>query len=293
MADFHSELKRKQEQVEEFLRAQFAGEPSYAVLLEAMRYSLLAGGKRLRPVLCMAFSEAVGGTAEAALQAGAAIEMIHTYSLIHDDLPCMDDDDYRRGRLSNHKVYGEAVATLAGDALLTAAFGCLAGADAPPERIVRCTAILAGAAGENGMVAGQILDLEGEKRALSEAELREVHLHKTGDMIRAACQIGAVLGGGTEEQVEAAGRFAQSLGVAFQIRDDVLDCVGTQEELGKPIGSDEASGKTTFVTLFGVEECGRLVQREAECALAALRSADFARTEFIEYITQSLTTRRS
>lgn len=228
-----AELQNKVELVEEALSKQFSDHVPYGTLYEAMRYSLLAGGKRLRPVFALAFSEAVGGTSEMALPGACAVEMVHTYSLIHDDLPCMDDDDYRRGRLTCHKVYGEDMATLAGDALLTAAFRVLSEAEGDPLRLLQCVRILSCCAGENGMVAGQVLDMEGEKRALNEEELRLVHRHKTGDLISAACQMGAVLGGGTPEQVRSAGEFARALGMAFQIRDDMLDEIGSQEELDR------------------------------------------------------------
>lgn len=284
-------LSRYQWLVEEYLSRQFTQSAPYGVLLEAMRYSLLAGGKRLRPALCMAFCEACGGSAETALPAAAAVEMIHTYSLIHDDLPCMDNDDYRRGRLTNHKVYGQDVATLAGDALLTAAFRYLTELQAPAERVVRCVALLSQAAGETGMVAGQILDLEGEKRPLSREELEQVHRHKTGDMIRGACQMGAVLGGGSEKEIAAAGAFAYALGMAFQIRDDMLDEIGSQAELGKPIGSDQENHKSTFVTLLGLEACQDLVEQETARAVAALETGDFQDTSFIVSLARGLTSR--
>ena len=277
--------------VEEYLSRQFTQSAPYGVLLEAMRYSLLAGGKRLRPALCMAFCEACGGSAETALPAAAAVEMVHTYSLIHDDLPCMDNDDYRRGRLTNHKVYGQDVATLAGDALLTAAFRYLTELQAPAERVVRCVALLSQAAGETGMVAGQILDLEGEKHPLSREELEQVHRHKTGDMIRGACQMGAVLGGGSEKEIAAAGAFAYALGMAFQIRDDMLDEIGSQAELGKPIGSDQENHKSTFVTLLGLEACQNLVEQETARAVAALETGDFQDTSFIVSLARGLTSR--
>lgn len=291
MKDYSEALIQKQQQIEGFLNAQFTEPGNHQVLLEAMRYSLLAGGKRLRPVLCMSFCEMCGGSAEAVLPAAAAIEMIHTYSLIHDDLPCMDNDDYRRGRLTCHKVYGEDIATLAGDALLTAAFRYMTQMNVPAERIVRCVELLSRAAGEQGMVAGQILDLEGEKHMLSEQELRRVHRHKTGDMIRAACQIGAVLGGGSDEQIAAAGEFAMALGMAFQIKDDLLDCVGTQAQLGKPIGSDAENGKTTFVTLFGLDACQQMVETETQKALSHLDLGNFKDTAFIRWLAQMLTSR--
>lgn len=293
MHDWKEALEKKRLLVEDYLKAQFTQETPYSILLEAMRYSLLAGGKRLRPVLTLAFCEACGGMAENALPAAAAVEMVHTYSLIHDDLPCMDNDDYRRGRLTCHKVYGEDVATLAGDALLTAAFHYVTQAEGSPAQVLRCVSILSQAAGEHGMVAGQILDLEGEKRSLAEPELRLVHRHKTGDMIRAACQIGTVLGGGGEEAVHAAGAFALHLGMAFQIRDDMLDCIGSQEELGKPIGSDQQNGKSTFVTLLGLDACQALVEQETQAALACLKDGEFGDTAFICALARELTARRT
>jgi geranylgeranyl diphosphate synthase type II len=285
------DLAEYQKLVEDFLQAQFREQAPHGVLLEAMRYSLLAGGKRLRPVLCLSFCEAVGGTSETALPAAGAIEMIHTYSLIHDDLPCMDNDDYRRGRLTCHKVYGEDLATLAGDALQPAAFRVLSQMNAPADRVLRCISILAGAAGEHGMVAGQVLDLAGEQRRLTQEELQEVHLHKTGDMIRAACQMGAVLGGGSETQITSAGEFAEHLGLAFQIRDDMLDEIGTQEELGKPIGSDLENGKSTFVSLLGLEACQSLVEKETLLAVEALKKGGFLRTDFLEELALRLVRR--
>jgi geranylgeranyl diphosphate synthase type II len=217
--------------------------------------------------------------------------MIHTYSLIHDDLPCMDNDDYRRGRLTCHKVYGEDLATLAGDALQPAAFRVLSQMKAPADRVLRCISILAGAAGEHGMVAGQVLDLAGEQRRLTQEELQEVHLHKTGDMIRAACQMGTVLGGGSENQITSAGEFAEHLGLAFQIRDDMLDEIGTQEELGKPIGSDLENGKSTFVSLLGLDACQSLVEKETLLAVEALKNGGFLRTDFLEELALRLVRR--
>ena len=286
-----SELERKCALVEEALSGYFTEKTDYNVLLEAMRYSLLAGGKRLRPVFLLFFCEAVGGEMEKALPAACAVEMVHTYSLIHDDLPCMDNDDYRRGRLTCHKVYGDDIATLAGDALLTAAFETLSAMDGNPKQLIRCISLLASGCGEHGMVAGQVLDMEGEKRTLNEQELRQVHTHKTGDLIRAACQMGAVLGGGTEAQVQAAGEFALHLGMAFQIRDDMLDMMGSQEELGKPIGSDAQNGKSTFVSLFGLEGCQSLVEEETALALRALELGEFQNTDFLRELALSLTSR--
>ena len=291
MMEFKEELSKKQARIEEYLSEQFLQESDYRKLTEAMRYSLLAGGKRLRPVLCMAFAEACGGSGEDVIPAAAAVEMIHTYSLIHDDLPCMDDDDFRRGKPTCHKVYGEDVATLAGDALLTAAFRYVLCADSSPERVLRCVSLLSEAAGENGMVAGQILDLEGEMKSLTEAQLRQVHRRKTGDLIRGACQMGAILGGGTERQIKAAGNYALAIGMAFQIRDDILDVVGTAQQLGKPIGSDVENGKSTFVSLFGAEACQTMVEQETARALEELAEGGFKETQFLRELALYLTAR--
>ena len=242
-------------------------------LQEAMRYSLLGGGKRVRPVLTLEFCRVSGGDPRRALALAAAVEMIHTYSLIHDDLPAMDDDDLRRGRPTCHIQFGEALAILAGDALQAAAFRAVLSADLPEEARVRAGLMLARAAGEDGMVAGQVLDLEGETRPLTAAELGQVHLRKTAALIQAACTMGVVAGGGSEAQVAAASRFARALGTAFQIRDDILDCVGDEASLGKPIGSDAASGKTTFVTLYGLEQAEAMLNGQTDAAKAALGGA--------------------
>lgn len=291
MISFRPELVRRQTIVERYLEELFVEKSNYHILLDAMRYSLLAGGKRLRPVLVMSFSEAVGGPVDAVLPAACAIELVHTYSLIHDDLPCMDNDDYRRGKLTCHKMYGDDIATLAGDALQAAAFRLLSEQPGDPAKILRCVHILAQGAGEDGMVAGQILDLRGEKQNLDETELREVHAHKTGDLIRAACQMGAVLGGGSEAQIQAAGEFAMALGMAFQIRDDMLDEIGSRRQLGKPVGSDSANGKSTFVTIHGIQECQKLVEKETNKAITALAQGGFVTTEFINALSELLISR--
>lgn len=240
-------------------------------LYDAMEYSLLAGGKRIRPVLTMECCRVCGGEPEAALPLAGAVEMIHTYSLIHDDLPCMDDDDLRRGRPTNHKVYGEATAVLAGDALLTAAFEVLLDAgDLPPERRLEAASVLARAAGGWGMVGGQVLDMAGEGHALSLSEVEELQRMKTGALIAAAAEMGCIAAGGTPEQRRAVRRYAEKLGLAFQIQDDILDVVGDAAALGKSVGSDARSEKTTFVTLKGVETCQKLVRRLTEEAKGAL-----------------------
>lgn len=237
-------------------------------LFEAMRYSLLAGGKRLRPFLVYQFCTACGGKLTDADHAAAAVEMIHTYSLIHDDLPAMDDDDYRRGRLTNHKVYGEAMAILAGDGLLTDAFYCLTQAPLPPERIASCVGCLAKNAGSYGMVGGQVLDMLSEERELTEQEVLAIQSRKTGCLIKAACCLGVLCAGGSEAQLSAAARYADGLGLAFQIRDDMLDVIGDAKTLGKAVGVD--AGKNTFVRLYGLEACAKRVETETEAACEAL-----------------------
>jgi geranylgeranyl diphosphate synthase type II len=257
-------------------------------LIEAMRYSLLAGGKRLRPVFTLDFCKMCGGEFSDALPFAAAVEMIHTYSLIHDDLPCMDNDDYRRGRLTNHKVYGEAMAVLAGDALLTDAFRIAATADLSGSAIAEGVGILAGCAGSEGMVGGQVLDISSEERVLSEGEVLQIQSRKTGALIRAACTTGVLCGGGSREQQDAAGCFAAQLGLAFQIRDDMLDVIGTQEEMGKGVGTDET--KNTFVRLYGLERCEELVQTYTALAIDAL--SVFPNNGYMTALAKSLTDRR-
>lgn len=256
-------------------------------LFSAMRYSLLTGGKRLRPALVFDFCRMCGGDWMQAAPFGAAVEMIHTYSLIHDDLPCMDNDDYRRGRLTNHKVYGEAMAVLAGDALLTAAFSQLAQSPFPAETRIQAVQVLADCAGELGMVGGQVLDMDSQRRACTEQEILDIESRKTGALIRAACVLGAIAGGGSQEQLQAAGRFAAHLGLAFQIRDDMLDQIGDAKILGKAVGVDE--GKNTFLRLYGMDTCQKLVQQHTEQALEAL--SVFSETQWMRALAHWLTGR--
>ena len=258
--------------VEEWLRDCFKERDPRGDLYDAMYYSLLAGGKRIRPVLLLECCRICGGDPAAALPFAGAIEMIHTYSLIHDDLPCMDDDDLRRGRPTNHKVYGEATAVLAGDALLTAAFEFMLdpAVKLPPERVLEAAGILARAAGGRGMVGGQVLDMAGEGHSLSLHEVEELQRLKTGALIAAAAEMGCVLAGGSPEHRQAAVRYAQCLGLAFQIQDDILDVVGDEAMLGKPIGSDAKSEKNTFVTLKGLDCCRELVTKLTQEAVDAL-----------------------
>lgn len=267
---------------------QYENEPQ-KTLFAAMRYSLLAGGKRLRPVFVFDFCRMCGGDWKKAVDFAAAVEMIHTYSLIHDDLPCMDNDDFRRGAPTNHKVYGEAVAVLAGDALLTAAFGYLAKADYDADAKIRAVAVLSECAGELGMVGGQILDMQSEERVCTEQEVLDIQTRKTGALIRAACILGVIAGNGTQEQLAAAADFAMHLGLAFQIRDDMLDVIGNAEELGKAVGVD--TQKNTFVRLYGLEKCNALVKEHTRKAISAL--SVFGDAEYMRNLAESLTIRNS
>lgn len=264
----------------------YADQPQ-KVLFEAMRYSLLAGGKRLRPVLLLDFCRMCGGDWTKAASFAAAVEMIHTYSLIHDDLPCMDNDDYRRGRLTNHKVYGEAIAVLSGDALLTSAFSYLAKAPYSAEIRIRAVEVLADCAGELGMVGGQVLDMQSEERLCTEQEVIDIQSRKTGALIRAACVLGVLAGNGTDAQICAAKDFAEHLGLAFQIRDDILDVIGDAQTLGKAVGVD--SSKNTFVNLYGLDKCNELVREHTAKALEAL--AVFPDHSFMEKLSVILTDR--
>lgn len=223
------------------------------VVGDAMRYTLTAGGKRIRPVMTLEFCRVCGGETRRALPLAAAVEMVHTYSLIHDDLPCMDDDDLRRGRASCHKRFGEAAALLAGDALLTYAFGVIADAELPAERAVEAAACLSEAAGFAGMIGGQMLDLANDCGRADAAALDEINLKKTGALIGAACRLGCIAAGADGERLSAAALYAENVGLAFQITDDILDVKGTAEELGKPIGSDIRNGKSTYVSVYGAD----------------------------------------
>ena len=237
---------------------------------EMMAYSLKNGGKRIRPVLTLEFCRMCGGSPETALPFACALEYIHTYSLIHDDLPCMDNDDMRRGQPSSHKKYGEANALLAGDALLTHAFGVLAAAEFPPAFIVRAVDALADAAGANGMIGGQYLDLAGEEKTLAIDDLRRIDALKTSALIRCACLLGCIAADAEIEQIDAAEVFAENLGVAFQIVDDILDVTADAETLGKPVGSDEKNGKNTYVSLLGLDGAAAEAEKYTKQALGAL-----------------------
>ncbi len=264
----------------------YANEPQQE-LFESMRYSLLAGGKRLRPIFVYDFCRMCGGDWKAATPFAAAVEMVHTYSLIHDDLPCMDNDDYRRGRLTNHKVFGEANAVLAGDALLTAAFSYITKAPFSAEIRIRAVEVLSECAGELGMVGGQVLDMHSETRQCTAQEVLDIQSRKTGALIRAACVLGVLAGNGSTEQLEAAAEFANHLGLAFQIRDDMLDVIGDAQQLGKAVGVD--GSKNTFVHLYGIDKCDEMVKDHTKHAINQLSM--FKETDFMKSLAMQLTTR--
>ena len=264
---------------------------SYDGLLESMHYSLTAGGKRIRPTLVLEFCRISGGDVEKALPVACAIEMLHTYSLIHDDLPCMDNDDLRRGKPTNHVVYGECTATLAGDALQAEAFGTIARSELPAENKIACVEILADAVGSDGMCAGQYLDMVGESKRLTEEELDDINSRKTGALLIAACRMGVAAAGGSGEMLEAAAHYGACVGAAFQIRDDILDVISTSEELGKPIGSDAQEHKNTYMALLGESKCMEMVEKLTNQAKSALCGA-FDDTKFLCDLADSMVTRR-
>ena len=289
MSDFQLRYDGYRAAVEEYLGSLFRGDKPYGRLQEAMRYSLLAGGKRVRPVVTLAFCEALGGRWREALPFACALELVHTYSLIHDDLPCMDDDDLRRGRPTCHKVYGETMAVLAGDALQGEAFGLIAAAPAmTAQQRIDAVAVLSAACGGGGMVAGQVLDVD--HLAQGETDLRLLHRLKTGAMLQAAAELGCVAAGADDGLRQRARDYGCHIGLAFQVRDDVLDVVADQGELGKPIGSDRAEGKRTFVDLLGLEACQALVAEETAKAKAAL--ADLPDSGFLLNLADHLAERR-
>jgi len=297
LMDFAAYLEQTRRDVDQFLESLMPGEEDPpATLHKAMRYSLFAGGKRLRPILAIAAYETIGGSSRAILSCAAAVELIHTYSLIHDDLPAMDNDDYRRGKLTNHKVFGEALAILAGDALLTMAFEMVSRADlmdgVHPEAQVRVVQELAKGAGDAGMVAGQVADIEAEGKDIALATLEGIHRWKTGKLIRASVRIGAVLAGASPSELENLTGYAEEVGLAFQIADDVLNVTGTREELGKDPNTDASRGKKTYAAFFGVDEALRLAQERVSSAIRHLEKFD-SRAEPLRDLARYITARKS
>lgn len=260
-----------------------------AEVVNAMKYSLSNGGKRIRPVLALEFANACGADRNDCLSLASAVEYIHTYSLIHDDLPCMDDDDLRRGKASCHKRYDEATALLAGDALLTHAFEIIGNSDLSDEKKSTAITLLAQNAGVGGMIGGQVIDLIIEDGNPTIKELLTVYKMKTGALISAACLLGCICAGATDEQMAAASSFAYSLGVAFQIQDDILDIIGDEKELGKPIGSDAENNKTTYAAIKGIEKAKEDVKKLTESAIGQLKY--FENTEFLQQLAISLINR--
>ncbi len=262
------------------------------IILEAMEYSLMAGGKRIRPILMLEFCRMTGGDRGKALPFACALEMIHTYSLIHDDLPCMDDDDLRRGKPTSHKVFGEANAVLAGDALLTYAFETmLTHSKVDPAIAVKAMKDIAVSAGWSGMIGGQILDLKYEETDPTVGEVEHMDALKTGALIQTACRVGCILGSNKEEDICNAEAFGHDLGVAFQIRDDLLDVIGDEKVFGKPIGSDEASNKSTYVKFYGIPECQKKIEELSASAIDAV--AGYPDNGFLVQLVHKLAGRQS
>ncbi len=279
--DIKAYLKKKQQMVDRSLEALVPPAATFPPrVFEAMRYSLFAGGKRVRPILAIAAAEALGAATPGLLPIAGALELIHTYSLIHDDLPAMDDDDLRRGRPTCHKVYGEAMAILAGDGLLNLAFEVLSDPRrlkaVPANRMLAITAEIARASGVFGMVGGQVVDMEseGKDRDVDFATLEYIHTHKTGALIRAAVRVGALYGKASAGRLRALTRYGEYVGLAFQITDDILDLTGTEAEIGKDVGSDLKKGKKTFPSVYGLEESRRRAREVADRAVAAIREFD-------------------
>ena len=275
--DFLRELKKKADLTDTALDQYLPPENSYPALIhQAMRYSIFAGGKRLRPAMVLAATEAVGGDTGKVMPAACALELIHTYSLIHDDLPAMDNDDFRRGKPTNHKVFGEAMAILAGDALLTMAFQLLANLSGngkvAPEAVVKVIAEISGAAGTAGLIGGQVVDIVSANQEIDAETLKYIHSKKTGALFCAAIRSGAILSGANESELAALTSYAEHFGLAFQITDDILDVVGDMKKTGKPVGSDEKNNKATYPSLYGLDEAYRLAKHSAEHALTALES---------------------
>ncbi len=291
MSNFSAQLKNYASIIEnEFEKAVFCNYNGYKSVQEAMLYSLKIGGKRIRPIMLLEFYKLCGKADDNALNFATSLEMIHTYSLIHDDLPCMDDDDFRRGKPSCHKVYGEALAVLAGDALLTEAFNYAANTQGiKSENVIKAISVLAECAGINGMIGGQVIDTDGENNITDIDSLKKMHILKTGALIKSAAKIGCILAD-REDMCQSAEKFAENIGLAFQIVDDMLDVCGDEKLLGKPIHSDQKNDKNTFVSLLGLEECRKLVIKLTDEALEELKYFD-GDTKFISELALYLASR--
>lgn len=277
--DIQQYLEEKRQDIDRFLQAVIPDDRTPPETLhESMRYSLLAGGKRIRPILAIASAEAVAVPPPAILPIAASLELIHTYSLIHDDLPAMDDDDYRRGKPTNHKVFGEAMAILSGDALLTMAFELCARPDVqailPADSHVSIIRELAVGAGNRGMVGGQVFDIQAENHDIDLATLQTIHVHKTGRLIRAAVRMGALVAGATSTQLDQLTAYAEDVGLAFQIADDVLNVTGTREELGKDANTDAKRGKKTYPSFHGIDGAKALAEDYVARAIGRLEDFD-------------------
>lgn len=271
MIDFEQYLGDKKKMVEDRMMSYLNELNAPATLKDSMIYSISAGGKRLRPILAIAVMESFERDPDLVLDTACAIEFVHTYSLIHDDLPSMDNDDYRRGKLTSHKVFGEAQAILAGDALLTESFSLISeNKFLTAEQKVRLVSVLSRAAGASGMVGGQVEDLEGENRELTLKELESIHEKKTGKMLECACLSGGIAAGASEEELESLQLYARHIGIAFQIQDDILDITGSQDQLGKPIGSDEANLKTTYPKILGMDGAVKEMENHIRISLEHL-----------------------
>lgn len=285
---FITELKRRAAEINQALELLVPGVDTYpSIIHEAVRYSLMAGGKRLRPILVLAAAETLGEDPAAIMPVACALELVHTYSLVHDDLPAMDNDDYRRGRLTNHKVYGEAMAVLAGDALLTMAFeliaDCAIKSNLDAGRFVRVIAEVARASGTAGMIGGQVVDTFSADQVVEPSTLDYIHRHKTGALYRVSVRTGAILAGADDKSLAALTQYAENLGLAFQIQDDILDVEGDEEKLGKPVGSDEKNKKATYPALFGMAEAKKKAVQVAESAQNALEMFD-ERADFLRQL---------
>lgn len=288
--DFKQELKDRVKIVDEYMETFLPKEDEYpGIIYKAMRYSVFAGGKRLRPIMVMESCKAFGGDWEKTMPFACALEMIHTYSLIHDDLPALDNDDYRRGRLTSHKVFGESMAILAGDALLHHAFETMAKAcvEMNDVRYTKAMLAIAEGAGVHGMVAGQVVDVISEGKKIDKDTLNYIHKNKTAAMLIGALKSGAEMGGASEDEIKKIERVGELVGVAFQIQDDILDVTSTFEKLGKPINSDEKNHKVTYATMFGIEQASEIVEEMSDEAIDILKSMG-AKTDFLVRLTEYL-----